>query len=405
MVFQKHHGTSLGRYRARIPKERSLVDKELPMTSKLSGSTAQKCLIRDEANGADNPMAFNLARTRSLFLAAALASTVFLVDTLSSLQFAVASLYVIVVLIAARDLHRQGVVITGASCALLTVVSYVLVHGFTVDGAAPLRSIVSLISILITTILVLRSLSANQRVKEVERERANLARFFSPRIVDQLVGIHIPFSFARSQPAAVLFADMIGFTSYSSGKSPALVIGMLRELLRVLSEAVFSHDGSIDKFLGDGLMAFFGPPLTSQRDATNAAGCALEIVKSIDRWNQQHARCKEQAIRIAVGIHYGEVIQGDVGSEKQLELTLIGNTVNIASRVEAYCRILDASVLVTGEFLEALLAEGSSELAEEFIDEGLHVLRGCKDPIRLFSLSTEPRLADQLAGCAQPDVL
>jgi class 3 adenylate cyclase len=367
------------------------------MTLQLHSPSAQKCLTVDGANGADNPMVFDLIRTRSLFVAAALASTIFLIDTLSSLQFAVASLYVIVVLIAAHDLHRQGVVITGAACALLTVLSYVLMHGFAVDGAAPLRSAVSLISILITTILLLRSLSANQRIKEVERERANLARFFSPRIVDQLVGIHIPFSFARSQPAAVLFADMVGFTAYSSGKSPAVVIGMLRDLLRFLSEAVFSHHGSIDKFLGDGLMAFFGPPLTSARDATNAAACALEIVKSIERWNQQHARCNEQAVRIAVGIHYGEVIQGDVGSEKQLELTLIGDTVNIASRVEAYCRTLNASVLVTGEFLEALLAEGSRELAKAFVDEGFHVLRGRKEPIRLFSLRREPRHAERLA--------
>jgi class 3 adenylate cyclase len=367
------------------------------MTPRLHSPTAQKCLTDDEANGADNPMVFDLIRTPSLFVAAALASAIFLIDTLSSLQFAVASLYVIVVLIAAHDLDRQGAVITGAACALLTVLSYVLVHGFAVDGAAPLRSAVSLISILITTILVLRSLSANQRIKEVERERANLARFFSPRIVDQLVGIHIPFSFARSQPAAVLFADMIGFTAYSAGKSPALVIGMLRDLLRFLSEAVFSHHGSIDKFLGDGLMAFFGPPLPSLRDATNAAACALEIVKSIERWNQQHARCNEQAVRIAVGIHYGEVIQGDVGSEKQLELTLIGDTVNIASRVEAYCRTLDASVLVTDEFVQALLAEGSLELAKAFLDEGLHVLRGRKEPIRLFSLRREPSHAERLA--------
>jgi hypothetical protein len=102
-----------------------------------------------------------------------------------------------------RWLARIG----GHACvtsAFLTVFSYVLVHGFAMDGAAPLRSAVSLVSILIATILVLRNVSANLRVKEVERERANLAGFFSPKIVDQLVSIHTPFSFARRQPGTVL---------------------------------------------------------------------------------------------------------------------------------------------------------------------------------------------------------
>jgi class 3 adenylate cyclase len=341
----------------------------------------------------------NLDGVRSVPVAATLAGAIFLIDTLTSLQFAVASLYVIVVLIAGHDLHRRGAVITGVTCAFLTVFSYVLVHGFVLDGTAPLRFAVSLVSILITTILVLRNVSANARVKEVERERANLARFFSPKIVDQLVGLHNPFSFARRQPATVLFADIIGFTAYSSGKPPDVVISMLRDLLHLLSEAIFSNQGSVDKYLGDGLMAFFGPPLTSPRDATNAAVCALEIVKSLESWNQQHTRCNEGAVRIAVGIHYGEVVQGNVGSEKRLELTLVGDTVNIASRVEAYCRILNTSVLVTGEFVEALITEGSLELAEAFVDEGFHLLRGCKEPIRLFSLRARVCPAtSQLAG-------
>jgi adenylate cyclase len=333
-----------------------------------------------------------LTGLRSLPVAAGIAGAIFFIDTLTSLQFAVASLYVIVVLIAAYDLHCRGVVITGLTCAMLTVFSYVSVHGLVADGTAPLRSAVSLISILIATILVLRNAAANLRVKEVERERANLARFFSPKIVDQLVGIHNPFSFARRQPATVLFADMIGFTAYSSGRPPDGVISMLREVLDLLSEAVFRNHGSVDKYLGDGLMAFFGPPLTSPRDATNAALCALEIVKSIERRNQQHYCCNEGGINIAVGIHYGEVVQGNIGSEKRLELTLVGDTVNIASRVEAYCRTLDAPVLVTGAFVEALLAEGSLELAGAFVDEGFHALRGCKVPVRLFSLKKIQRL-------------
>ena len=98
------------------------------------------------------------AGIRSLPVAAALAGGIFLIDTLSSLQFAVASLYVIVVLIAAHDLHRRGVVLTGVTCAFLTVVSYVLVHGFAVDGTAPLRSAVSLVLILIPLIPGVRSI-------------------------------------------------------------------------------------------------------------------------------------------------------------------------------------------------------------------------------------------------------
>jgi class 3 adenylate cyclase len=351
-----------------------------------------------------------LARASSLPFATILATGIFLVDTLSSLQFAVASLYAVVILVAANDLRREGVVITGIACASLTVLSYILVHGISADGTAPLRSVTSLIAVLVTTVLLLRNLAANERVKEVERERANLARFFSPSIVDQLIKVEAPFSLARRQSAAVLFVDVVGFTNFSSDKSPDVVIRVLRTLLRIFSDAVFSHHGSIDKFLGDGLMASFGLPMTNFRDATNAAECALEMVRSVDRCNQ-HCDTGDPGFRIAVGIHYGEVVQGDVGNERQLELTVIGDTVNVASRVEAYCRALNVSVLVTSEFMNALSAEGSVELAKAFSDEGPHILRGRKEPIRLFSIRNEPHSAgkfirlpvhrDQVAGEAR----
>ena len=132
-------------------------------------------------------------------------------------------------------------------------------------------------------------------------------------------------------------------------------------------------------------MAVFGPPLASDRHATNAAACALEIIERVNRWNKLHARYAEP-IQVAVGIHYGEVVQGDVGTDQQLEFTVVGDTVNIASRVEASCLLLDAAVLVTGDLVQALRVEGSVELAGVFADEGMHELRGRSEPIHLFSV-------------------
>jgi class 3 adenylate cyclase len=319
-------------------------------------------------------------------VAGALAIGIFAFDTLSPLQFAVAVLYVVVVLIAATCYQRRGVLLTAGACTALTILSYLVAHGFRIAGTAPIRGVMSLLAIGVTTFLALKNLLAMARLKETERQRANLARFFSPQRVEQLVEINTPLSVARRQPAAALFVDMIGSTAYCSGMTPDAVIAMLRDLLALLSESVFAHNGTIDKFLGDGLMAVFGAPTPSPVDATNAARCALNIQQSIDRWNERCYRTGDAAIRVAVGIHYGDVVLGDVGSDRYLELTVVGDTVNIASRVEAYCRRLDAAVLVTGAFLDALHAEGSDDVAGRFADEGHHVLRGRSEPLHLYSL-------------------
>jgi adenylate cyclase len=324
------------------------------------------------------------------FLAGALGISIFIFDTVSSLEFAVAVLYVVVVLIVATSYQRRLILMTAGACAALTILSYLLVHGLKIAGTAPLRSMVSLAAIGITTFLSLKNLAVTERLKETERQRTNLARFFSPQRVEQLLEIHTPLSVARCQPAAVLFVDMVGSTAYFSRMRPDAVIGILRDLHALLSAAVFAHNGTIDKFLGDGLMAVFGAPVPSTVDATNAARCALDIQQLIERWNERCGLTGDAAIRVAVGVHYGDVVQGDIGSDKHLELAVIGSTVNIASRVEAYCRSLEAAVLVTGAFVDSLYAEDSENLAETFVDQGRHILRGCAEPIHLYGVRRSP---------------
>jgi adenylate cyclase len=320
-------------------------------------------------------------------IAAVLALGIFIFDTISPLQFAVAVLYVIVISVVAAYFKKRDLLIAASGCAALTVVSYPLAHGTSLAGAAPLRGIMSLAAIGITTLLALKNLSATERLRETERERANLTRFFSPQLVDQLVAIDAPLSIARYQPAAVLFVDMVGFTAYCSRMTPEAVIALLRDLMTLLSDCVFSNHGTLDKFLGDGLMAVFGAPMASALDATNAARCALDIQRSINDWNERYHRFGDAAIWIAVGIHYGDVVQGDIGSDKRLELTVVGDTVNTASRVEAYCRSLDAAILVTGALVDELYAEDNRGLAEKFTDQGYHILRGHVEPIHLYGVN------------------
>lgn len=220
------------------------------------------------------------------------------------------------------------------------------------------------------------------RMRAAERERSNLARFFSPQLVEHMISIEQPLSVEHFQPATVLFVDMIGFTTFCSENEPRAVIDMLRKLLAVLSEQVFAHDGTVDKFMGDGLMAVFGSPAPGPRDATNAVRCALAMQNAVDHWNAE--RGDAQPIRIAIGIHSGNVILGDIGSERRLEFAVLGDTVNVASRIEGKCRSLKATVLFSAAVLEAIESEDGISLLVGHLDFGQQELRGRTTEVHLY---------------------
>ncbi|MET0748668.1 MAG: adenylate/guanylate cyclase domain-containing protein [Rhizobium sp.] len=226
--------------------------------------------------------------------------------------------------------------------------------------------------------------SSEARMRAAERDRANLARFFSPQLVEHMIAIDTPLKNDSYQPATVLFVDMVGFTTFCAENWPRAVIDTLRTLLGILSEQVFAHHGTIDKFLGDGLMAVFGSPRQGPRDSTNAVLCALAMQKAIAEWNERSGRSDQDPLQIAIGIHAGHVIVGDIGSEQRLEFAVLGDTVNIASRVEGKCRSLDASILVTASVMDSLKGEGSRALAADFVDFGMQSLRGRSASVHLF---------------------
>ena len=220
------------------------------------------------------------------------------------------------------------------------------------------------------------------------RERANLARYFAPTMVDRLATTDQPLGPVRAQPVAVLFADVVGFTRLAERAAPAEVIGLLRALHARLEAAVFEHHGTLDKYLGDGVMATFGTPEAGPADAGNALAAARAMLASIAAWNRERAAEREPPIRLSIGIHHGEVVLGDVGSARCLEFAVIGDVVNVASRLEELTRKLDACLVVSDDLIEAVRAAGgrqASELAGLGRAEA-QLLRGRTTPLAIWTL-------------------
>ena len=194
----------------------------------------------------------------------------------------------------------------------------------------------------------------------IERERTNLARYFSPNVVEQLSGNDEPLKQVRTQNVAVLFADIVDFTAYADGRSPMEVIGTLRLFHERMEREVFRHGGTLDKYLGDGLMATFGTPFASDSDAVNALRCARghdRVDRASSIANGKIATSRRSSV--SVGLHYGEVVLGDIGLNR-LEFAVIGTAVNAASRLESLTREFGCAMVASDDLVQQARAEASS---------------------------------------------
>lgn len=219
-----------------------------------------------------------------------------------------------------------------------------------------------------------------------ERERTNLARYFSPNVVDELSKNDEPLKTVRTQNVAVLFVDIVGFTEYSNTRQPEDVIATLRDFHGRMGQEVFRHGGTLDKYLGDGLMATFGTPFTSDTDASNALRCADAMIKTVKELNSQRAKLDEPPIRAGFGLHFGPVVLGDIGATR-LEFAVIGNTVNVASRLEALSRDLDCDLVASDDIIrQARIETGElSAFLDGLNEEQPQPIRGVAAPVRVWT--------------------
>ena len=199
-----------------------------------------------------------------------------------------------------------------------------------------------------------RSADLLVRQATMAAERANLSRYFPPNLVDELAARSEPMGSERAQDVAVLFADIVGFTRMAESSTPLAVIALLRDYHAVLEDAVFSHGGTLDKYLGDGIMASFGTPNVSPDDAANALAAAFAMHEGVDRVNRARQETGLPEIRLSVGIHYGQVVLGDIGSARRMEFAMLGDTVNVASRLESTTRESDCRIVASDSVIRAI---------------------------------------------------
>ena len=261
--------------------------------------------------------------------------------------------------------------------------------GFVYLGHWIMEIIASLIVASGLAVVVGRSRRLVETRSMAERARANLARYFSPNMVDRLSDSKDLLAAAREQNVAVLFADIMGFTRLCERETADNVIALLRDYHDRLGQAVFDNEGTLDKYIGDGLMATFGTPESSARDAINALQCAMGMIAALKAWNAERTASGAIPVRIGIGLHYGPVIAGDIGNERRLEYSVIGDTVNIASRLEHLTRTLDTPLVVSESLVQAIDPNSidGRVLLDSLSEAGVQKIRGRESDVRVWILN------------------
>jgi adenylate cyclase len=217
-----------------------------------------------------------------------------------------------------------------------------------------------------------------------------------PGIADRLVAGGAEMLGGQAVEATVLFSDIRSFTTHSEALGPQGTVAMLNEYFTLMVDCIQREGGMLDKFIGDAIMAGFGVPVPREDDVDRAVRASISMIVELRRWNVQRASEGRPPIDIGIGLNTDNVVSGNIGSKKRMDYTMIGDGVNLASRLESACKQYGAHVLVS-EFTWRKL-RGTYRARE--ID--LVVVKGKTQPVAIFEIldyhtdETYPSLSDAL---------
>ena len=204
--------------------------------------------------------------------------------------------------------------------------------------------------------------------QKTERKNALLGRYFAPDVRNEIEKTEI--NLANQEPkdlnVAIMFTDIIGFTKLSEKMKPKEVMRLLSDYQSIMVEAIFENSGTVDKFIGDAVMANFGTPKSYGNDAQNAFNCAVSMNQKLTSWNENRKLAGLSEIHHRIGIHFGPCVVGNIGGEQRIEFAIIGDAVNVASRICDACKQFDTNFLVSSTLSDHIDTDKNLELHKDF---------------------------------------
>src|ERR1700680_75435 len=210
-----------------------------------------------------------------------------------------------------------------------------------------------------------------EKVEEERKIRSRMERYHSPAVVEEIVkGSVSTESEVRTADVSILFADISGFTTVAETKKPEEVAEFLSHFFSCAVESIFAYGGTLDKFIGDAVMAFFGAPIAQEDHADRAVLTGIMLQRVIGGWHDERQKMDMPAVKVRVGINSGPAVVGNVGTEKRVDYTVLGTSVNIASRLESGVA-KPGQVVISQNTLDRILGSFDTEPLGEFALKGL----------------------------------
>ena len=233
-------------------------------------------------------------------------------------------------------------------------------------------------------------------ISSEKRMKSTMARYMDPGLAEQLLAGGEDILGGKSVTATVLFSDVRGFTTISEELGPHGTVSLLNEYFTIMVDCIQKEGGMLDKFIGDAIMAVFGLPVGHDDDEDRAVRATVSMITELRRWNEQRASEGKMTVDMGIGLNTDSVVSGNIGSPKRMDYTIIGDGVNLASRLESACKSYGARILISENTSKKL--RGTYRMREA----DLVVVKGKTEPVTVYEVldyhndATFPNLMDSL---------